>query len=122
MPSGHIAFALTGAGLYCTQHAYYSQYDPGTERLICGSSIGVAVLDGVARLMADRHYATDVIAGSAIGLFSGFFLPRLLHYYHYRPAGEGAAPAKAEKQLFERISFAPQLIEGGGGLTCRISF
>lgn|GEM_PF-2366555 len=123
MPSGHVAFALTGAGLYCTNHAYFSRYDPATERLICGASIGAAVVDGVARVMADRHYATDVIAGSAVGLFSGFLLPRLLHYYHQSGAREGSpAAAKGERPLFERMSLAPQLLEGGGGLTCRLSF
>ena len=30
--------------------------------------------------MADNHYATDVLAGAAVGAFSGFILPRLLHY------------------------------------------
>lgn len=120
-PSGHVAFALTGAGLYCTHHAYQNSYDPATARAICGTSIALAAADGIARIMADRHYATDVIAGSAIGLFSGFLLPRLLHYD--RPdtsanAGEG----DKRKGLMKRMVLLPQVLTGGGAVNCQISF
>ena len=76
MPSGHEAFAFTGAGLLCTNHAYLPQYgDPDTERATCAVALGLAATTGVLRIMADRHYATDVAVGSLIGLFSGFGLP-----------------------------------------------
>ena len=123
MPSGHVAFALTGAGLYCTHHEYQSLYDPATERALCVTSLGLAAADGVLRIMADRHYATDILAGSAIGLFSGFLLPRLLHYYW---SENGTEPSrvqnKSEGSFFKRVSLSPQILSGGGSLTCDIKF
>jgi hypothetical protein len=32
------------------------------------------------RIHSDNHYATDVILGAALGIGSGYFLPRFLHY------------------------------------------
>ena len=93
MPSGHAAFAFTGAGLMCTHHEYQSLYgDPGADRAVCASALGVSAVTGVLRILSDTHYATDVLAGSAIGLFSGFVLPRVLHYYW----GSDAPPKKEE--------------------------
>ena len=123
LPSGHVAFAFTGAGLYCTHHAYQSLYDPATERALCAASLGVAAADGVLRIMADRHYATDVLAGSAIGLFSGFMLPRLLHYYWSdNQAGEGRSKPTDDGSLLKRASLSPELFKGGGGLNCTLRF
>jgi membrane-associated phospholipid phosphatase len=122
MPSGHVAFAFTGAGLYCTHHKYQSLYDPATEKAICVTSLGLAAVDGVMRVMADRHYATDVLAGSAIGLFSGFLLPRLLHYYWSDSEPEKKPTGKRETSFIRRVSLSPQILSGGGGLSCDISF
>ena len=44
---------------------------------------------GVTRVVADRHYASDVVVGAAIGFGVGYGLPRLLHYR----AGTQAADA-----------------------------
>lgn len=123
MPSGHVAFALTGAGLYCTHHKYQSLYDPATERAICVTSLGLAAVDGVVRIMADRHYATDVIAGSAIGLFSGFLLPRLLHYYWSDNEAEtNRSKSKNGDSFLKRVSLSPQMLSGGGIINCDIRF
>jgi len=62
MPSGHVAFAFTGAGLVCNHHDYQALYHtPAADRAACWTGMGLAVADGVARIMADHHYATDVI-------------------------------------------------------------
>ncbi len=122
MPSGHVAFALTGAGLYCTHHAYQSLYDPATARAICATSLGLAAVDGVVRIMADRHYATDVIAGSAIGLFSGFLLPRLLHYWSESEPEKTGAKSTSDDSFLKHVSLTPQILNGGGSLNCDVKF
>ena len=123
MPSGHTAFAFTGAGLYCTNHTYQSLYaDPDLERNICAASLMLAGVDGVARVMADQHYATDVIAGSAIGLFSGFVLPRLLHYYWPNEETKQRPKNSYEDSLVKHVSFSPQVLSGGGILRCDLAF
>lgn len=121
MPSGHVAFAFTGAGLLCNHHKYQAIYeDPSVGRTICATGIGVSVLDGVLRIMADRHYATDVAVGTVIGLFSGFALPRLLHYSHplqpVAQSGEGDGPA------FSLVSITPEFLNGGAALSCDFRF
>lgn len=120
MPSGHVAFAFTGAGLVCNHHAYHSLYrDPDLDRDACYTGMGLAVADGVARIMADHHYATDVLTGAAIGLFSGYLLPRLLHYDQLRPP---TAKTAVGTSLLKNLSLRPQVTGSGAGLSCELRF
>ncbi|GFO69426.1 hypothetical protein GMLC_30050 [Geomonas limicola] len=121
MPSGHVAFAFTGAGLICTHHAYQHLYqDPGNERLVCGTSLGVAAATGLLRIMADRHYTTDVLAGAGLGLISGFLLPRLLHYGFGPPAGTAQEGEGGATQ--GSLTLVPKALEGGAALICEVQF
>lgn len=87
-PSGHTSAAMTGAGLICAHHGALPLYGGGAlDVAACVESIAVATGVGVLRMMADRHYVSDVMTGGAIGFFSGYALPRLLHYWK-RPLGE----------------------------------
>ncbi len=87
-PSGHTAVAMTGAGLMCAHHGALPLYGGGAPDVVaCAEGLTIATTVGVMRLMADRHYASDVLTGGAIGFFSGYALPRLLHYWK-RPPGE----------------------------------
>lgn len=121
-PSGHVAFAFTGAGLVCNHHKYQSLYnDPAADRAVCATGIGLAAADGVLRLVADRHYATDVAAGTVLGLFSGFVLPRLLHYSHpVQPAPEKRKGAEAP--LIKSMRILPLVSSNGNGLSCEFRF
>ncbi|WP_224983786.1 phosphatase PAP2 family protein [Geomonas agri] len=120
MPSGHVAFAFTGAGLVCSHHEYQELYhDPDTDRAACWTGLGLATADGIARIMADHHYATDVMAGTAIGLFSGFLLPRLLHYNHLEKPKSGK---QARNSLIKEFSFRPLIMAGGAGLACEMRY
>jgi membrane-associated phospholipid phosphatase len=38
------------------------------------------VTTGLLRVIGDRHYVTDVLAGQAIGFGFGYTMPTLLHY------------------------------------------
>jgi membrane-associated phospholipid phosphatase len=86
-PSGHTAAAMTGAGLLCAHHTQLPLYGGPWDIAACVEALTVATSVGVLRMMADRHYASDVLTGGAIGFFSGFGLPMLLHYWK-RPLGE----------------------------------
>jgi membrane-associated phospholipid phosphatase len=87
-PSGHMSQAMTGAGLICAHHGALPLYGGGAwDIAACVEGLTVAASVGVLRMMADRHYATDVMTGGAIGFFSGYALPMLLHYWK-RPLGE----------------------------------
>jgi membrane-associated phospholipid phosphatase len=74
-PSGHAAQAAAGAGLTCAfslqRHAWGSsrsaRYTP------CALGVTTAVATGVLRITSDRHWATDVLTGFAIGGIVGYF-------------------------------------------------
>lgn len=80
-PGGHASGAFLGAGMICAHHAYLPLYGGGAPDVIaCAVPVTASVATGVMRIMADRHYTTDVIVGSAGGFAGGFLLPTLLHY------------------------------------------
>lgn len=122
MPSGHVAFAFTGAGLICNHHKYQPFYgDSAADSAACATGIGLATVEGVVRIMADRHYATDVAVGAVIGLFSGFVLPRLLTYSRPREASVRKKTAGGDPGI-ELMTLSPQVFSGGAGLTCDFRF
>jgi len=80
-PSGHTNEAFTAAGLSCANHAHVPLYGSKlADTLACVRDVTLATGDGVLRIMGDRHYTTDVLAGAAIGFGFGFGVPTLLHY------------------------------------------
>jgi membrane-associated phospholipid phosphatase len=80
-PSGHTNEAFTAAGLSCANHTHASIYGSRlADTLACVRDVTLATSDGVLRIMGDRHYATDVLAGAAIGFGFGFGVPTFLHY------------------------------------------
>ena len=80
-PSGHTSTAAVGAGLVCSHHLGLGLFgNDAADGVACGVSATMAVGAGVARMVADRHYVTDVAAGAAIGFGSGLVLPLLRHY------------------------------------------
>jgi membrane-associated phospholipid phosphatase len=79
--SGHTALSFTGAGLTCAKHAYLPLYGGGAvEALPCAATIVSAGAVGIMRLLANRHYLTDVIAGAFVGFAVGYLVPTLLHF------------------------------------------
>lgn len=79
--SGHAGFAFTGAGLTCAHHLNVKMYGGGfPDHFACGAAVTVATTTALLRILADKHYATDVLTGAFVGLIAGFALPSLLHY------------------------------------------
>jgi membrane-associated phospholipid phosphatase len=71
-PSGHMNEAFTAAGLSCAHHAHVPIYGSRlADAFACGRDVALASADGILRIMGDRHYATDVLAGGANGLACG---------------------------------------------------
>jgi membrane-associated phospholipid phosphatase len=85
-PSSHTSTAFTAAGLACVHHQYLPIY--GGEPWDTGACIGaltLATATGLFRIIGDRHYATDVLVGAAIGFSIGYIYPWLLHYREGNP-------------------------------------
>ncbi|MEZ4447598.1 MAG: phosphatase PAP2 family protein [Polyangiaceae bacterium] len=80
-PSGHSSMSFTGASLMCLHHLELDLYGGGgADVLACVAGLTTASLTGMARIVADRHYMTDVLAGAALGGISGGLVPWLLYY------------------------------------------
>jgi hypothetical protein len=80
-PGGHAGSAFATAGLSCAHHAHLDLFGhPVADAAACGGMLGLATTVGVLRIVADRHYVSDVLAGAAIGFLNGWGMPRLLHY------------------------------------------
>lgn len=80
-PSGHTALAFTAAGLTCAHHENLPLLGGGApDTAACGVTLGLAAITGVLRVMADRHWASDVAVGAGLGLVVGYGLPHLTRY------------------------------------------
>lgn len=79
--SGHSATTATGAGLLCAHHTHLPLYDGKVlDYGICGVGIALTLATGALRISSDKHWASDVMAGHAIGFLSGYLVPTLLYY------------------------------------------
>jgi hypothetical protein len=78
--SGHAAVSATSAGLICAHHQNLALYGKPWDGVACGASIMLTSLTGALRVVADRHWASDVLVGHLVGFSTGYFLPQLLHY------------------------------------------
>lgn len=80
-PSGHVNEAFTAAGLSCANHGFAAIYGSKVaDAFACGRDLTLATLGGMMRIMGDRHWAIDVLAGAGLGFGFGFGMPTLLHY------------------------------------------
>ena len=68
--SGHTSFAFTSATLLCFQHGRLNLYG-AADGVVCPAALAVASLTGLLRIGADRHWATDVLTGAALGAAAG---------------------------------------------------
>jgi membrane-associated phospholipid phosphatase len=79
--SGHTTLAFASAGVTCTNHAVHDLFgDPFADAVTCGATLATAGAVGMLRIVAQKHYVTDVLTGAAVGTASGLGIPWLLHY------------------------------------------
>jgi membrane-associated phospholipid phosphatase len=94
-PSGHTLGIATSAGLSCVHHRYLPLYGhPAADAGACVVMSAAAVVTGVARIVSDRHFTSDVLVGAALGFASGYGVPWLLHY---RSRGEAGTTEGSER-------------------------
>lgn len=107
-PSGHVLAIATAAGLTCVHHHYLPLYGDGiADASACAVMSLATVATGVTRIVADRHYMSDVLVGAAIGFGTGYGLPWALHYR------AGASGAESEPS---RVVLVPFGAPGAVGL------
>lgn len=94
-PSGHTSLAATGSVLL-RRNLQSAPLPDGSRRVLRWGSLGLAGMTGWARLEAEKHFATDVLVGYALGNFVGELLHRWLLpadgvTLRIQPVAEGAA-------------------------------
>jgi hypothetical protein len=81
--AGHTMMTSANAGLACANHRVLPLYGGGVpDRMVCPLMVSVAIAVGALRIIADKHWLSDDIAGWALGGAIGYGMPTLLHYRH----------------------------------------
>jgi PAP2 superfamily len=83
-PSGHTSTAFTVAAGLCVQHSRLEIYGGVADKLVCPAALTAATATGLLRIVADRHWATDVLAGAALGSLVG----ATVSWAHIRDGGQ----------------------------------
>lgn len=92
--SGHSMASFTAAGLMCVHHEMLPLFGGGAaDTWACVWALSVASATSALRLVADEHWASDVLMGAGLGWLYGYYLPKLLHFGHRTFApGAGGRP------------------------------
>lgn len=69
--SGHTSTAFTIASALCVTHSRLAIYGNAADQIVCPAALAVAATTGLLRIVADRHWASDVIAGAIFGTAVG---------------------------------------------------
>ncbi len=78
-PSGH---ATTAFAFATTLSSELARWQPGTRWTVGPLLYGSAALVGASRMYNNKHWASDVLAGAAIGTFVG---TKVVRYQHSHP-------------------------------------
>jgi membrane-associated phospholipid phosphatase len=107
-PSGHTtaAFAAASAVTSETERIW-----PNHTWLVAPAMYGGATLVGLSRMYHDKHWASDVVLGAAVGTFSGLKVVRYTH----------AHPQNFLDRAILRIGAAPNPLGGAPLLTLSVA-
>jgi membrane-associated phospholipid phosphatase len=98
-PSIHAASAFATAAALTAETARHSHR---AAWIVGPVSYSLATLPGLARMYEDKHWASDIFMGAALGAVSGWATVR---YHHHRPNNKldrffiGATPIVADRQM-----------------------
>ena len=107
--SGHASAAFAAAiatGSIADDHGF------ANRRWIWGTQLTLATVTSVLRVMADQHYATDVLVGMATGGLVGWLVPKI-HQPHAPPVITPAAKSRRPTTL----ASVPLAHPSGGTMT-----
>lgn len=97
--SGHTSASFAAAAVTCMHHAYLPLWGDTPAWVACSGGFGVAATTGMLRVVADRHYVSDVLVGAVVGSAVGLLVP-WLHYRH-------GAPTRADWVSRHRLMVLP---------------
>lgn len=105
-PSGHTTAAFAAAAALTTE---ISRHHPDAKAWVGTLMFGGATMAGISRLYHNEHWASDVMAGAAIGSFGGW---KIVRYLHDRPGN------RLDRWLLPRVAVPGP----AGGVTLLWSF
>jgi membrane-associated phospholipid phosphatase len=82
--SGHASSSATFAGLLCARHLHRAQRSR-VDLAVCGTAIAGTMATGFTRIIADKHWYTDVLAGWVTGALFGYVLPVHFQFGQNKP-------------------------------------
>jgi membrane-associated phospholipid phosphatase len=113
-PSGHVAETTTGTALLCAQHLTLQLYGAPWDAVACASAIAADGTVAVLRMVADDHWATDILGGAALGVVFGWGVPAVMHLRtRAGSATSGTSSSEASSILLAPVPIA---LDHGGGL------
>jgi membrane-associated phospholipid phosphatase len=116
--AGHPAVGLTAAGLTCVHHKHLPLYGGSDGDMIaCGVMLGLAAVNGIGRVVTEKHYVSDLMVGFGVGTFAGWALPELLHYAHPQAPIDEPPAARAWRSTRPRVLVLPTWSDDRPGLT-----
>ncbi|HJQ55169.1 MAG TPA: phosphatase PAP2 family protein [Gemmatimonadaceae bacterium] len=108
-PSGHATTAFAAAAAVTSEA---ERMWPHHFWLVAPAMFGGASLVGLSRMYHDKHWASDVALGAAIGTFSGLKVVRYAH----------AHPNNRLDRIFLRVQAAPPPAPDGNQILLGLSF
>jgi membrane-associated phospholipid phosphatase len=91
-PGGHTVIATAASVLTCTQHLYVHLYGGPWDSLTCALTLASNMTLAFMRIIADEHWASDEIAGLAIGSLIGWGVPYLMHFRRHTAGADASVP------------------------------
>jgi membrane-associated phospholipid phosphatase len=85
-PGGHQLIVTTAASLTCTQHLEMHLYGGPWDVVACATAASTAFGVGVLRIVADAHWASDILVGDLLGVGFGWGIPTLMHVHGHAPS------------------------------------
>jgi hypothetical protein len=97
----------------CAAHTELGLYgNAAADAGVCAATLLAASTTGALRIVADAHYASDVFAGAALGLASGYLLPKFMWFGGF---GSGTSKeAREHKPLSVAATVLPSPLPEGG--------
>ena len=81
-PSGHSAVSFAAAAAVVTESR---KWWPDAQWAVASVMYGGATMVGISRMYNNKHWASDVLAGAAIGTFAG---RKVVRYHHTHPGNK----------------------------------
>jgi membrane-associated phospholipid phosphatase len=110
-PSGHTTGVFAAATVYSLEYK--------DKKLVPFISYGIATAIGLSRIVENKHWLTDVVAGAALGYITGQQVVNNYHRYARIKNDEAAAKAKKKGSVVFNLDYSNGVLQPGFVYTFR---